>query len=45
MSDDGEHDAWYRVGRIVLYTEMLLAVLVTGFALYTALNGTAIPLH
>lgn len=36
-----EHDSWYRWGRRVLYAEMLLAVAVTVFSLYTALTGSA----
>jgi hypothetical protein len=36
-----EHDDWYRWGRLVLYGEMVLAVLVTVFSLYLAFTGTA----
>ncbi|MFC4358046.1 hypothetical protein ACFO0N_08815 [Halobium salinum] len=36
-----DHDPWYRWGRRVLYGEMLLAVVVTVFSLYTALTGSA----
>jgi hypothetical protein len=36
-----EHDDWYRWGRVVLYAEMLLAVLVTVFSLYLAFTGSA----
>lgn len=35
------HDDWYRWGRLVLYGEMVLAVLVTVFSLYLAFTGTA----
>lgn len=38
---DVEHDDWYRWGRVVLYAEMLLAVLVTAFSLYLAFTGSA----
>ena len=36
-----EYDDWYRYGRVVLYAEMGLAVLVTAFSLYMAFTGTA----
>lgn len=36
-----ETGAWYRWARVVLYAEMLLAVLVTVFSLYMAFNGEA----
>lgn len=36
-----EYDDWYRWGRLVLYGEMVLAVLVTVFSLYLAFTGTA----
>jgi hypothetical protein len=35
------HDDWYRYGRLVLYGEMVIAVLVTVFSLYLAFTGTA----
>ncbi|MFB6167518.1 MAG: hypothetical protein ABEJ43_01585 [Haloferacaceae archaeon] len=35
------YDDWYRYGRMVLYAEMALAVLVTAFSLYFAFTGTA----
>jgi hypothetical protein len=35
------HDDWYRWGRLVLYGEMVIAVLVTVFSLYLAFTGTA----
>lgn len=38
---DPEVGGWYRWGRVVLYLEMLLAVLVTVFSLYLAFNGQA----
>ncbi|MFB6108701.1 MAG: hypothetical protein ABEJ82_07655 [Haloplanus sp.] len=38
---DWSVDDWYRAGRVVLYAEMGVAVLVTAFALYMALTGTA----
>lgn len=34
-------DGWYRWGRIVLFLEMLVAVLVTGFSLYLTFAGQA----
>lgn len=37
--DEPSPDDWYRWGRVALYAEMLLAVLVTGFALYLAFTG------
>ena len=39
--DPPEYDDWYRWGRLVLYGEMVLAVLVTVFSLYLAFTGTA----
>ena len=36
-----EHDDWYKWGRVVLYLEMAIAILVTVFSLYLALNGQA----
>ncbi|QZP37168.1 hypothetical protein [Halobaculum magnesiiphilum] len=36
-----EADDWYRWGRIVLYAEMALAVLITAFSLYLAFTGRA----
>jgi hypothetical protein len=38
---DPEYDDWYRWGRLVLYGEMVLAVLVTVFSLSLAFTGTA----
>jgi hypothetical protein len=38
---DPGRDDWYRWGRRVLYAEMLLAVAVTVFSLYTAMTGSA----
>lgn len=32
---------WYRWGRLVLYLEMLLAVVVTCFSLYLTFSGEA----
>lgn len=40
-NDESPSADWYRWGRVVLYAEMLLAVLVTGFALYLAVTGSA----
>lgn len=39
--DVPEHDDWYRWGRVILYAEMALAVLVTAFSLYLAFTGRA----
>lgn len=39
--DVPEHDDWYRWGRVILYAEMALAVLVTAFSLYLAFSGRA----
>lgn len=36
-----EYGAWYRWGKAVLYAEMLIAILLTVFALYTAFTGRA----
>lgn len=36
-----EPDDWYRWGRVVLYVEMVVAVLVTAFSLYLAFTGQA----
>lgn len=36
-----EYDDWYRWGRIVLYAEMVLAILITAFSLYLAFTGRA----
>lgn len=35
-------DSWYVWGRVVLYVEMVIAVLVTGFSLYLAFTGQAV---
>jgi|APHM01.1.fsa_nt_gi hypothetical protein len=40
-SDDVEHENWYKYGKLVLYTEMLIAIGVTVFSLYLAFNGQA----
>ncbi|MFB6143231.1 MAG: hypothetical protein ABEJ30_07815 [Halorientalis sp.] len=34
-------EGWYRWGRVVLYLEMLVAVLVTAFSLFLAFQGQA----
>jgi len=36
-----EHDDWYRWGRVILYAEMVIAILVTAFSLYLAFSGQA----
>ncbi len=36
-----EHDSWYTWGKVVLYAEMALAILVTVFSLYMAFSGEA----
>lgn len=36
-----EYDAWYAWGKVVLYAEMAIAILVTVFSLYMAFNGQA----
>lgn len=36
-----EDERWYRWGKAVLYLEMVLAIVVTGFSLYMAFNGVA----
>lgn len=36
-----EYGEWYRWGRVVLYLEMALAILVTVFSLYLAFQGQA----
>ncbi|WP_435179127.1 hypothetical protein [Halorussus sp. AFM4] len=36
-----EHGDWYRWGKAVLYAEMVLAILLTVFALYMAFTGRA----
>lgn len=41
MGTDVEHDGWYRWRRVVLYAEMVLATLLTGFSLYLAFQGAA----
>ena len=33
-------DDWYRWGRLMLYGEMVLATLITGFSLYMAFQGS-----
>lgn len=38
---DAERTDWYYWGRVVLYAEMLIAVLVTVFSLYLAFTGQA----
>ncbi|GAA0197316.1 hypothetical protein [Haladaptatus pallidirubidus] len=35
------YDSWYMWGQIVLYAEMVIAVLLTVFALYMAFSGQA----
>lgn len=35
------HDSWYTWGRVVLYAELVIAILVTVFSLYLAFNGQA----
>jgi hypothetical protein len=40
MAED-RADGWYRWGRVVLYVEMGIAVLVTLFSLYMAFSGQA----
>ncbi|MCT9097870.1 hypothetical protein [Haloarchaeobius sp. HME9146] len=34
-----EYDSWYRWGKVALYAEMGIAVLVTVFSLYLAFSG------
>ncbi|SHG47879.1 hypothetical protein [Halobaculum gomorrense] len=36
-----DYDDWYTWGRVVLYAEMVIAILVTGFSLYLAFTGQA----
>jgi hypothetical protein len=38
---DPEYGDWYTWGKVVLYAEMLLAILVTVFSLYLAFSGRA----
>jgi hypothetical protein len=42
---DGDGDPtpgdWYRWGKVVLYAEMVIAILVTTFSLYLAFTGQA----
>lgn len=38
-SNQPECGRWYRWGRIVLYSEMMIAIVVTIFALYLAFTG------
>jgi hypothetical protein len=39
--ESGEPEDWYRWGRVVLYAEMGIAILVTVFSLYLAFTGSA----
>lgn len=40
LPDDFEYEPWYKWGVRVLYLEMLIAIGVTLFSLYTALSGS-----
>lgn len=40
-TDETDRESWYRWGKLVLYAEMVVAILVTVFSLYLAFQGQA----
>lgn len=38
---DADYGDWYRWGKLALYAEMVIAILVTVFSLYLAFSGQA----